>query len=210
MKAYPLTGNYPIELKVENEFGCRDSLTQNLFVKPKSRASFDFAPDEIYISNPTVSFFEQTIKANQFYWDFGDWSAEQSGAKVQHTYEDTGQYNVRLIANYDGECPDTAFRIIEVRPDIKIYIPNAFTPGIKDQVNSVFRPEGILHGLAEFEMLIYNRWGEKLYETHDINQPWDGSYMGALVHEGAYLYMIRVKDIYGAQDWYKGTVTVLR
>jgi gliding motility-associated-like protein len=69
-----------------------------------------------------------------------------------------------------------------------LYTPNTFTPN-DDGINETFKP-GTCNP-KEYVMRIFNRWGEELFETSDINTGWDGRFEGALVPEGAYLYTIR-------------------
>jgi len=203
-------GVYRVKLIVENEYGCIDSATNNQLVKPKSLADFSFWPDQIAISDPHVNFSNLSVNADIFDWDFGDFMGTSNLPNPEYTYGDTGLYPVVLIANNDGQCPDTVRKLLYVGPAIRIYIPNAFTPHGEDNINETFKPVGILHGLEEFYMEIYNRWGELLYVTHDIEQPWDGTFRGSDVEQDNYLYLIKVVDVYRNETWFKGIVTVLR
>lgn len=87
------------------------------------------------------------------------------------------------------------------------YVPNAFAP---DGINQTFGPKGQFFDYTRFEMAIYNRWGEELYRTRDINQGWDGTFNGELVQVGSYVYMIRFVDASGKEHRRKGTVTLIR
>jgi gliding motility-associated-like protein len=205
---YDINGTYPIHLSVTNSFGCWDSLTQDLIVKQKSQAAFDFFPRKPLITDPDVKFIDQSIFTDSWAWDFGDNSISDETAPI-HTYQDTGRYFVSLITNNQYDCPDTAFKFIYVGADVKVYIPNAFSPGT-DNINNTFRPEGITHGLKSFRMEIYNRWGELLFISDDINKPWHGIYLGEVVQEGNYMYVIYIKDQNRADHKYKGMVMVLR
>ena len=89
----------------------------------------------------------------------------------------------------------------------KFYVPNAFTPG---GLNNLFIPQGQFFDFTLFEMVIYNRWGELVYETRDINKGWDGTKDGNVVQVGSYVYMIRFVDADGKEHRRKGTVTVLK
>ena len=87
------------------------------------------------------------------------------------------------------------------------YVPNAFAP---DGVNKLFGPKGQFFDYSLFEMVIYNRWGEELYRTDDINKGWDGKHNGEIAQLGSYVYMIRFIDADGDEHRRKGTVTLLK
>lgn len=207
---YMLQGNYPISLVVMNQYGCYDTTAGNLWVRPKSRASFRFSPLEIFRSEPEVTFVDESKSATMWDWFFGDGNAASGNPVVKHSYTDTGYFSVELIVNSEANCPDTATRQVYIAPDVKVFIPNVFTPQGEDDLNSHFRPVGEISGLKEFTMEIYNRWGEKIYESSKISEPWDGMYLGKPVPQESYLYIIRTLDIYDNEVWYNGTVTVLR
>ncbi len=90
-----------------------------------------------------------------------------------------------------------------------MYIPNAFSPG--SGVNSVFRPAGIYFDYTRYEMIIFNRWGGKVFETTDYNQGWNGELNnGEIAPIGTYVYTIRFIDSEGEERLKKGTVSVIR
>lgn len=72
-----------------------------------------------------------------------------------------------------------------------IWVPNAF---VVDGFNSTFKPVISFADFNNYQMIIYSRWGDVIYETDDINAPWDGKMDGTFVQEGAYPYYISVKD----------------
>jgi len=90
-------------------------------------------------------------------------------------------------------------------PDV--FIPNAFSPnddGINDRLT--FKGKWVL----EFHLAIYSRWGEKVYETNDINDSWDGRYNGNWCLPGVYTYYCRIKCEAGQQNLLKGDITLIR
>lgn len=76
---------------------------------------------------------------------------------------------------------------IEVTRNLNIYVPSAFTPN-GDGLNETFGAIG--EGISTFTMLIFNRWGEMIYESDDINTQWDGTYKGIKVYADTYVYKI--------------------
>lgn len=87
------------------------------------------------------------------------------------------------------------------------YVPNAFAP---DGVNKVFGPSGQFFDFTLFEMTIYNRWGELIFESRDINKGWDGTIGGEEAPLGSYVYAIRFVDANGNEHRRKGTVTLIK
>ena len=102
---------------------------------------------------------------------------------------------MQIAVNTNG-CRDSIAKIIDIKPAFTIYIPNAFTPN-SDGINDGFRASGI--GIKEFNMQIYDRWGNLIFESDDINKAWDGSVNGKGDYENAkqdvYVWKATVKDV---------------
>jgi len=97
-----------------------------------------------------------------------------------------------------------------VLPEILIYVPNTFTPN-SDEFNQLWgiHMEGI--DVYNFELLVYNRWGEIVWESKNPSETWDGVYKGELVMDGTYTWTIKAKDIYSDDMFlYSGYVNVLK
>jgi len=116
-----------------------------------------------------------------------------------------GTYPVARVTK--NNCTDTSiFKIINNCP-FSILIPNAFTPN-GDGLNDVFKPE-ILHDYETYQMYIYNRWGEKIFETN-TGEGWNGAYQNKPAMLGSYTYLVWVKDASGATHHYTGVIELLR
>jgi gliding motility-associated-like protein len=114
-----------------------------------------------------------------------------------------------MVTNEYG-CVDTSVQIIWVKPEIHIYIPNCFTPN-GDGLNDVFIPKGM--GLSEegYKMVIFDRWGEQIFESTELTRGWDGKVKNTnvLAEQGVYAYKIYVKDVRGRAYEFVGHVTCL-
>ena len=126
-------------------------------------------------------------------WDFGDGSKVpyDAASNPSHTYQgDTDEYTITLKIKNEGNCTDS-FRIkICVLDTVTLFIPTAFTPN-DDGSNDVFK---INSGSIQFANIqIYNRWGERVFETDDARQGWDGTYKGALCQTDYFVYLIKYK-----------------
>ena len=91
-----------------------------------------------------------------------------------------------------------------------IFIPNAFTPGSSDDINAEFKSYG--YGVVNFRMNIYTRWGERVFETEDFDEGWDGTHYlnGNECTSGVYIYYIEIENIYGEIFKYENQVRLIR
>ena len=179
--------------------GCTSSLTMNnlICVENNPIASFSTSTNELSILNTEVLFDNTSTGANTYQWYFGVNDAESSLQDPIFTFPndyENGQYEVILIAISTIGCKDTAETIIQINEELLFYIPNTFTPD-GDVYNQTFKPV-FTSGFDpyNYEMLIFNRWGEILFETHDVTYGWDGKYALKNCQEGIYSYKITFKN----------------
>lgn len=120
-----------------------------------------------------------------------------------------GPINDKVVNGYPHNLPSatSSSNTVCVVQNPLFYVPNAFAP---DGVNRIFRPKGQFFDFSQYEMIIYNRWGEQIYSTRDINKGWDGTVDGTDATAGSYVYMIRYIDASGKQHRKKGTLTLIR
>lgn len=125
----------------------------------------------------------------QYLWDFGDGNFSEEENPV-HTFDGLSDYTVSLQVTNAIGCTNTAYTLIQ--GPIILYVPNAFTPN-NDGINDVFRVNG--NGIMRYNIKIFNRWGEKVFESDDIDEVWDGSHVGGeyYVPNAIYTYVIEVK-----------------
>jgi gliding motility-associated-like protein len=204
-------GCYDVTLISTTPEGCTDSLTQQNFVCVNEIiASFNPDVTEQLISNPTFEFTNTSVNATSYQWFFGD-GTESDFVNTIHTYDSIGYYQVVLVAYAQDGCTDTAVVVVKVNDQLIIYVPNAFTPD-GDRLNDVFLPiltAGYQPGTYEFA--IYNRWGERFFYTENVDEGWDGTYMGNDVQIGTYTYSIKFKDSMSNKVYtYNGRVSLIR
>lgn len=191
------SGCYDVTL-TSTQQNCVSSLTQNnlICLESKPEANFTAAPAVINLSSQWVQFYNSSSSfVTNFLWDFGDesFAIEEN---PQHLYENnTYGYMASLIVSTDQGCADTAALFIECKEEPVIFIPNSFTPD-EDQYNQHFKP--IISPSIDphnYTLWIFNRWGEIVFECHDPNLGWDGTYgMGGMdAPEGVYIWKIIYK-----------------
>jgi len=208
-------GTYDVTLVVVSPEGCIDSTTfaNFLYVKPEPVADFKWSPDPITMFNTQVLFTNYSTGADTYQWIFQDADPGTSiSENVVATFPDgvSGYYDVLLIATSDLGCVDSVLRVVPVMPEVLIYAPNAFTPD-NDEFNQTWKVymEGI--DLYDFELLIFNRWGEVVWESHNLETEWDGTYKGKVMPSGAYKWTIHAKDLLNdGQYEYGGDIFLIR
>jgi len=207
---YTEPGNYTVILKVTSAEGCISELTIQDAVKvyPVPDAAISATPMVTSILNPEVNFSDYGNGSSWWNWDFGDNSMFVNEANTQHYYNEPGIYNVVLYVTNDFGCRDTAYTQIIIEGASTVYIPNAFTPN-GDGINDIFNVAGI--GLNGMGMSIFNRWGNKVFASGNLNTGWDGYdlYTGAKCPIGVYLYTVKVKNFKGEFEDFTGRVTLL-
>jgi gliding motility-associated-like protein len=178
-------------------------------VLQKPTAAFKTDPGVVEIQNPVVQFTNTSKSYNNLHWDFGD-GTEDNVPNPKHTYSDTGTYIVKLTATNSNGCQDTFIYYMQVKLGYTLFAPNVVTPN-GDGVNDVWLPRGT--GVIDYDCIIIDRWGQTVFHTTDINQPWKCDYNGngVRVPEGTYVFYIKAGDFYN-EDFkkLKGNITVVR
>jgi len=159
-------------------------------------------------TNDSISCTNLSSNYESLIWDFGDGTIlNDTISKLLHTYNDTGHYQVNLaISNLFG-CTDTISYTIIIVPIFIIYIPDAFTPN-GDNINDAFGPS--VYGIKEFEMKIYDRWGQIIYHTTEKDKPWDGTINNNETQAGVYTYSIVATDLKEKPHKYVGAFISIR
>ncbi|MCX6296806.1 MAG: gliding motility-associated C-terminal domain-containing protein, partial [Bacteroidetes bacterium] len=212
-------GSYTISLTVTSSLGsCTSSITNTnmINVYPNPVANFT-APSNTSIINPTVSFIDNssvpTGAIASWHWNFGDPFADaDSTSGLQnpfHTFTDAGTYCATLSIISDHGCVDTTQLCVIIDPEFTFFIPNAFSPN-GDGINDEFYGKG--EYINSFEMLIYDRWGNLIFFSDDINKHWDGkaNHGSELAQQDVYVYVVKIKDIKDKKHKYTGTVTIVK
>ena len=131
------------------------------------------------------------------------------GATDNSSYSDNGKYMITLIASTEYGCKDTSYQTIIIEPDFAFFIPNSFSPN-DDGINDNFSGKGIF--ISKYQMMIFDRWGNLIFFTDDINKTWDGkaNYGTGIAQTDVYVYVIKLTDINKKKHEYKGIVKLLR
>ena len=204
--------SFDVTLTVTSDSGCFTTVSKNNYITvyPNPDASFTVQPQTTTILDPTISIIDVSKGADYWNWNFGDGTATSSvSIPAPYTYLDTGTYIITLITSTQYNCIDTAYQTVIIEPDFLFYIPNAFTPD-GDGINDTFIGKGVF--IKEFEMTIFDRWGNLIYKTDDIDKPWDGKVNkgNEIAQADEYIYLIQATDFKGGKNKYSGHVTLVR
>jgi gliding motility-associated-like protein len=178
----------------------------NVFDLPK--ADFSFSPKAPNL-NEKVTFTYNGENGSQWEWIFnnGNTFAKDSNSLVtQYIYTDGGEKQVTLVVKNKAGCIDSVTYKIFVDAEAYIFIPTAFTPD-GDNLNDVFKP--VLTGIKNFELKIYNRWGENIKTLVGEGDSWDGTFRDQKVQEGVYIYTVTAKGNNNRNYYLNGVIKVL-
>ncbi|HRP60805.1 MAG TPA: gliding motility-associated C-terminal domain-containing protein, partial [Vicingus sp.] len=113
------------------------------------------------------------------------------------------------VVNSQG-CTDTTYQTVIINGLYLLYVPTSFTPN-GDNVNDVFKPLGEGIDVTNYHFMVFDRWGEKLFETDNIAEGWDGTFNGNPVQTGVYIWKVKAKEFYrNVNTEHSGHVNLLR
>ena len=207
---YQNYGIYSVTMTATSFFGCVNSQTISnmITVYPKPDADFSYNP-KTPAAFDMVVFDDLSTTTYAAHWSFGDGHTSEY-INAFNTFNVGGTYTVQLIAETEHGCLDTAFTQINIKEVFTFYVPNAFTPN-GDGVNDVFMPMSIGMDNEGYHFIIFNRWGEMVFESYDINKGWDGmTYSGEKAYEGVYTWLLYYNEIDNYNLKKTGTVTLIR
>jgi gliding motility-associated-like protein len=166
-------------------------------------ADFDLTPQPTDVLNSEITFLNNSMFSDSWIWDFGDGYMDNSNFNTSHIFSDAGNYKVTLVV-YNDICSDTIVHPLVIDPVYTIYVPDSFSPN-NDGINDIFIPKG--QSIDEFEMYIYNRWGEEVFYTENINIGWDGQNTNnSEIVVSTYTYIINITDELGVFHTLKGKI----
>ncbi|MBX7124941.1 MAG: PKD domain-containing protein [Cyclobacteriaceae bacterium] len=211
-------GTFTVELSATNPTGEMRVTVRRVEVTvwPTPRAAFRIRPEVVYAPDGIVYTSNESFDADHFLWDFGDGQTDTL-AQPQHRYQKEGQFTIALIATNVHGCADTVrvASAVTVKKDGRVLIPNAFSPSVDHQdggssngKNDIFLP--MMRGVTQFEMMIFNRWGQLLFQSNNPQQGWDGYFNGQLCEQDVYVYKISVTFESGEKSVSMGDVNLIR
>ncbi len=211
---YFISGVYTVSLTVTSNAGCVNTLVMNNYVDVFGipTAAFTANPQPTTILNPIIYFTDMSVGAVTWDWSFGDLTP--STAQVQNPffeYPTPGCYDVVLEVSSINGCTDTTTEEVCIDPDVSIYVPNTFTPN-EDGLNDLFFAQGLGIDPDNFELWVFDRWGNLIFYTDDMNEGWNGKVQGHTEYcqEDTYVWKIRCRDMLEKKHSLIGHVNLIR
>ncbi len=170
-------------------------------------ASFDYDPKKLSLEIPEISFTSYSLNSTIWSWNFGD-GTTQNNENPRHNFKSAKKHLVTLITANAGGCQDTTSTEIAVAPNDIIRLPNAFTPdgdGYDDKFGVLFAGK-----MEILSFTVFNRWGNIVFKTADINEKWDGIYNGKPQNHGTYVYYVKGRNTAGKILEYRGNFSLIR
>lgn len=214
------SGNHVVSLTVTTPLGCTaDALTSGLVhAYPGPVAAFTATPWETDADHADVQFTDQSSgDVSNWNWAFGD-GGSSSNPNPSYHFLEPGTWQVSLQVINDHGCTSNVEHAVQINPIYDVTVPNAFTPNPNggsgggfnpmDLSNDVFYP--FIRFVKDFRMRVFNRWGELVFESADINRGWDGYYKGYLSQQDVYVYQLWVRFVDNKEIQRTGDLTLFR
>lgn len=211
---YSNPGAFTVTLTATTSNGCFSTTmhTNLINVYQLPQAEFDYSPQPTTSLTSEIYFNNLSVDASIWSWNFGDIN-DLTGSSLQsptHNYSEVGNYCISLVAQNNVQCIDSVVHCLQIDPEFTFFIPNAFTPNDSYGTNDGFSGYGT--NISKYELWIFDRWGNSIYYTDDIDKGWDGTanYGTEMSQRDVYVYLVEIIDFKGNKHKYRGTVTLVR
>ncbi len=206
-------GNYTLIVSDANNCLLSDNITIEYIEGPT--CDFTASSFEFMLSDEPVSFLDNSytdpnynLEISSWFWEFGDggMSNEQNPS---YLYSNPGLYYVWLTVTDENNCEHSAMRTINVLEEYFSYSPNAFSPN-GDGINDVFSPILTDIDYGTYEINIFNRWGDIVFQTNNYDESWDGTFKGDNLPQAIYTYKITYKTRRGLEKQERGDIVLIK
>lgn len=203
---FPNTGQNTAGLVLINALGCRDTISYGFTINYQLFADFTFTPLTPERNIPTQFYNASSPAATKFHWNFGDNTSSDEENPLKQ-YNLSGTYHVCLTAADSNDCTATVCKDVAAVVTELIDIPDAFSPN-GDGKNDILYARG--YGIKTMSLVVYNRWGQKVFNSSDLNKGWDGTYKGTAQPSEVYAYVLDAVFQSGKAFHKQGNITIVR
>ena len=207
---YGQTGTFSVSLLVKTNNGCQQTTTKSVNIFPSPIASFTTGGSSFDLGEE-VLFTNTSTGQNSNWWTFGDGTGTSSSTNPVYIYNNEGTYTATLLVSNQFGCSDSTSSEIIIRPtDLNVYdpiLPTGFTPN-GDGLNDILYVRG--GPFSELDFTVYNEWGQVMFESSDQSTGWDGTYKGAPMQTGVFIYTVRATTTNGEEHSLSGEIRLVR
>ncbi|MBL7942565.1 MAG: gliding motility-associated C-terminal domain-containing protein, partial [Flavobacteriales bacterium] len=209
------SGSYVITLEAQSVQGCVATLSADLPVEvyPVPSALFSYLPENPGMLNPELELNNLSEGASTYGWSIdGDAVSEEENPELHFSFESTQVFEVCLEAISEFGCTDTHCVAIRFEEEALLYVPNAFTPD-NDGINDFFIPVVTGYDPETYELLIYDRWGTLVFQSHDPRERWMGEIRNGAYYApaGIYPWVLVLKEQFSPETVsFSGHVSLIR
>lgn len=209
---YLADGTYDVQLIGTSDVGCTSVLNMGSWVNVHPIPDIDLTVSSTQLNelnDPVLTLYGNVLHADSCVVDFGDGTVIETcdWNNLDHQYIAPGDYLVTIWSYNEYGCWDSVSIAVNYTLTPTIYLPNAFTPN-GDLVNDEFLAQGT--NIEEFRLQVFDRWGELIFESNDINQGWDGTHKGQQVQQDVYVWKLTYYSNFGDYGENIGHVTLIR
>jgi len=205
--SYDSPGVYTIKLKANSLISGDKIYREKKYIEVRSNPQVDFRieENENMAMLPEVNFSNTTKYANHIEWIFADVKTSNENS-INKLYRYKGRYQIGLIVSNQFGCKDTVFKELVIENDYNLLAPKAFTPN-EDGMNDFFIPKALAFLGSKFTMQVISNNGRVVFETKNVESPWNGKDInsGALLKNGPYAWTVKLED----GSVYSGTVLLM-
>lgn len=209
-------GLYTVSLTVQDQNGCvgTTNLTDYITVFPTPFADFAPSSDFFGFDNNLISFQNKSTDASIFSWSFSADDQEIGTSTLSNpVFDFSGVFtdvSIYLVVSNQFGCTDSTFRELSFKSIETFYVPNTFTPD-GNKFNNTFGPVfSSDFSPAFYQLRIFDRWGELLFDTRDVHNQWDGTFHGKSVLDGTYHWEIIYYDVLEKRTELQGHITLMK
>ncbi|MBR8537563.1 PKD domain-containing protein [Carboxylicivirga sediminis] len=215
---YQNPGTYTAVLTVAGPDGNDAIYTQQIIVHDHPVADFNVGPEIVYLPQDEIRCYDMSVDAASWFWEFGDGqtSTEQNPS---YTYAKEGVYSISLTVQNEFGCENRYTQSDAVTALLSGFIefPNAFKPRpggagnsgtIGERNDAIFKPKH--RDVEVYHIQIFNRWGQLIFESHNVEEGWDGNYKGQLAPQAVYVYKVAGKFTNGREFSKAGSILLVR
>lgn len=217
---YNSAGTYDVTLTNTYANGCSSSTTRQDYITayPFPTANFSWEPNPPSVLDNAVQFINGSTGGEFYLWEFDSRSgstpsSDEFSPAITFNVEEADTVNVTLITTTVNGCADTIVKPVPILDFFNIFVPNAFTPHNGDGINDTFYPKGRNITADGYEFMIFNRWGQLIWQTNQPGVGWDGTVDRGISGDpqqiDVYVWKLIVKDQFtGDRIVRVGTVTI--